>query len=610
MNDRFFVSLCLCGVSAVLSCGAARAVRVDYTVTVRPKADRIRVEADLRDLPAGEATVAIPAWFPGYYVPTRQAEGVSGLSVTSNGAPLTTERASPTSWSFANHDGSARVEYEVAIREYGLPPGDPALSLGQMGVYVDGDLAFLQPGAALVYVPGHEDAPSTLRLNLPDGWQSTAPLPRDASGAFAAPSYHALNDSPIQAGKHKRLSFTERGREFEVILTGKPRVKDAMVLDVCRRAAAAALELFDGYVPFERYQFHLHFPPKRAYPGGGLEHAASTVIVFGSHTDEKAFRLYGARLIVHELIHAWNVKALRPEGLGEIDYQEPPRTPSLWLAEGVTDYQAHLALARSGLWTERQALDSLAEMIDRYLTSPGRSTTSLAASSEGVSGAGPASHGSGGTNYYTKGLLAAWVLDTEVRAATGNRRSLDDAMRHMMRTYAEKDRPYPPDALLTSIRDSCGVDVSDTYRAAVHGTGDLPLETAAERMGMRLAKTQRPDPMMGVSLERTAGGLIVREVVKGSAADRAGIRKGDALSRIGPEPIAAAGEALLPGLGQPLLAGLDVGDRAQFMAERGLEKEIVTVIVQARPATALEGVKEPTRLQQDIFDGLWGKPSR
>ncbi len=44
--------------------------------------------------------------------------------------------------------------------------------------------------------------------------------------------------------------------------------------------------------------------------------------------------------VTHEYVHAFNVKRLRPVALGPFDYENPPSTPSLWIAEGLTTYYA------------------------------------------------------------------------------------------------------------------------------------------------------------------------------------------------------------------------------------------------------------------------------
>ena len=47
----------------------------------------------------------------------------------------------------------------------------------------------------------------------------------------------------------------------------------------------------------------------------------------------------------HEYFHAMNVKRLRPLELGPFDYEGAPKTPSLWISEGLTTYYGEYYVA-------------------------------------------------------------------------------------------------------------------------------------------------------------------------------------------------------------------------------------------------------------------------
>src|SRR5205085_2252722 len=79
----------------------------------------------------------------------------------------------------------------------------------------------------------------------------------------------------------------------------------------------------------------------------------------------------------HELFHAWNVKRLRPQGLGPFDYTQAVRTPSLWWAEGVTDYYSDLLPVRAGLRTTEWYLQQIVGRIRQLDSAGARSRVSL-----------------------------------------------------------------------------------------------------------------------------------------------------------------------------------------------------------------------------------------
>lgn len=595
-------TLGLFAVLAGLLAPAHAGVEVKYKISIKPNGSSVHVSTDILNDPDTTVTVAMPVWVPGYYRRIDQWRGISNLSFTSNGRALTTAHPTSSTWSSV-HDANSpiTVSYDVKRWEYGFDSGETSSTLGQMGVHVDENTAFLHPGVTCVYVDSHKDAPCTLTLDLPNKWKATAPLPKTESGAFSAPSYDVLDDSPVQAGRFNTIPFTARGHGFEIITTGKCRVSEKALTTVCKAAAEAAVDLFDGWAPFDNYQFHFHFPPKRLYPGAGLEHRSSCVIVFSGDTRDDDFLQRGAHVVTHEFLHAWNVKALRPQGLGPFDYQNESPTPSLWLAEGITDYYAYVIGSRAGLWKPEQALTRFSSLWIDYRASSGRRSTSLANSSLHVwQSSDASSSGSGGTNYYTKGLLAGWLLDVQIRAATGGKRSLDDAMRLLTRRYAVTDTAYPPDALLEAIKTATGVDVGDAYKAYVSGIDDLPMNSVLPLAGVEVETVKAPNLMLGVNIARGAKEARVGTVEKGSAAEEAHISPGDLLLKIDGKP-AVIGQ-------RPLLAGKprQIGDRVPIIIRRDNEEQLVTIVVQGKDQTQLTKTPSPTAAERTVWDGIWG----
>ena len=193
-----------------------------------------------------------------------------------------------------------------------------------------------------------------------------------------------------------------------------------------------------GSVPFRQYAFIFHIGEEGFE--GGLEHRSSTVIhledTLADGNDDEFLAT-----CAHELLHAWNVKQIRPEGLGPFDYSRIVRTPSLWFAEGVTDYYADLIPVRAGLRTPDWFTQQLVQRIARLDSTVARGQVTLEQASlhawEGQS------EGYAGLSYYIKGSLAGAFFDLRVRELSGGERSLDDVMRSMDEMYGQRDVPYP-----------------------------------------------------------------------------------------------------------------------------------------------------------------------
>src|SRR6185437_4343453 len=97
---------------------------------------------------------------------------------------------------------------------------------------------------------------------------------------------------------------------------------------------------------------------------GGLEHRNS-MCVMATRWATRTRRAYldWLHLVSHEFFHAWNAKRLRPVELGPFDYENENYTRSLWIAEGITDYYAPLAVRRAGLSSVEEYLESVSDTI-------------------------------------------------------------------------------------------------------------------------------------------------------------------------------------------------------------------------------------------------------
>ena len=83
---------------------------------------------------------------------------------------------------------------------------------------------------------------------------------------------------------------------------------------------------------FSNYTFIFHFAPDIKM-GDGMEHLNSTeIIVRGSLSGGALPR--ALEIAAHEFFHLWNVKRLRPAGLGPFDYSKEVYTKSLVVRRG------------------------------------------------------------------------------------------------------------------------------------------------------------------------------------------------------------------------------------------------------------------------------------
>jgi predicted metalloprotease with PDZ domain len=384
-----------------------------------------------------------------------------------------------------------------------------------------------------MYLSGHTDAPVTLETRLPPGWKvatGLTPQPKDQplspNRLFQAKNYDEMVDCPLQFGKFDAFSFKVNGVPFQCILVGDHRANTPKLTRTLTRVVQAGFSLF-GKFPFSQYLFIFHCGGAGFF--GGLEHRNSTVI----HTSPDIGDGEGDELLpvtMHEFFHAWNVKRIRPAKLGPFDYTQAVRTPSVWFAEGVTDYYAALLLARAGLRSKEWLLGDLAGRIGNVDSTPSRRWVTLEeAGSKAWEGA---SMGFDGLNYYLKGSAIGFYFDMRVRALTQGRRNLDDVMRELDTQFGEKNIGYPEEAILQTLNRVSGADLTTEYNAYVRGVEEIPWEKTAAALGLTLKR--EAVGFLGVQFDDNgiSGRPKAQTVLKGFAAEKMGMVAGDVLQSL------------------------------------------------------------------------------
>ncbi|MHB2006701.1 MAG: M61 family metallopeptidase, partial [Acidobacteriaceae bacterium] len=131
-----------------------------------------------------------------------------------------------------------------------------------------------------------------------------------------------------------------------------------------------------------------------------------------------------------EFTHSWNGKYRRPAGLLSPDFQTPMQGNLLWVYEGLTDYLGDVLTARSGLWTDdqyREALANSAAMLDNR---PGRTWRDLqdtaTAAQTLYETSGQWGNWRRSVDYYPEGELLWLQVDTILRQQSHGKKSLND----------------------------------------------------------------------------------------------------------------------------------------------------------------------------------------
>jgi predicted metalloprotease with PDZ domain len=422
--------------------------------------------------------------------------------------------------------------------------------------FVDSGFALIV-GAATFLTPVDDlgksgSRPHEVRLELPAAWKVSAspltPLPGGGEHAYRAEDFDTLVDSPIYAGNAATYPFEIAGKPHLLVNEGEGGVWDGA------RSAADAQKIvrtqidFWGGAPYQRYViFNL-----LTENGGGLEHKSACTLMssrWRTRTHEGYLEWLG--LVSHEFFHAWNGKRLRPVELGPFDYEREVYTPSLWAVEGITSYYGDLLVHRTGFSTAKEYLKGLSKAIETLQTTPGRKVQSMDESSfdAWIKLYRRDENSNNSTiSYYTKGEVAAFLLDARIRHATGGRKSLDDAMRLAFQRYSG-EHGFRPEELRKTFEEVAGTSLGDWLHKAQETTEELDYAEALDWYGLRFApdeekkdpkKDQKKDAepqelpagWLGMDVSIHEGRVTVSAVKRGTPAYDAGVNVGDELLAI------------------------------------------------------------------------------
>src|ERR1043165_6657199 len=543
----------VCAVAFLLALpflAAAQTTPVDISFTVampRPHTHLFDIDIAIKRTTAGpqEERLVMPVWTPGSYMVREFARHVQDFAVAdAAGQPLKWEKTNKDTWRVVTNGAREwRATYRVYAKELSVRTSE--LNSGH---------AFWNNATLLMYLEGFLTAPSTVRVIAPDVWKVATGLPGvpGQRNTFRAENFDILYDSPFEASNFKTLVFNVKGVPHRIVIDGEGNYNPERMLRDVQKIVETEVELMGGEVPYHDYTFILHL---RANAGGGLEHLNSCALGYprfgfgtgqgsratssGPNSTAEVDRDYRnfLSLVAHEFFHLWNVKRIRPDALGPFDYTQENYTKNLWVAEGITDYYADVALRRAGLISEDDFLDAAARSFQGLQNTPGR----LVQSAEEASFDAWIKYYRQDENsinsevsYYDKGAILGLLLDLEIRKRSSGRKSLDDVMRYLYTDFFKQGRNYTPADFQKTCELMAGSSLEEFFARYVRGKEELDYNAALEAAGLKLDKgvvmvggKPLERPVLGAELEQDQDRLMVRNVRAGSAAYEQGLNAGE-----------------------------------------------------------------------------------
>jgi predicted metalloprotease with PDZ domain len=469
--------------------------QIHYTMAMPDPASHLyTVTLDVGGVSGPVLKLQMPVWSPGRYARMDFAKNVQDFSVTDgNGKALRWDRENGSLWRI--YAGSAR-RVVAHYRVFGDDLSGTFSVLDTLHANWNGASVFM-------YVEGRKPSAVTLHVSAPDGWHI---INGDAQHLdqtdYEFENYDRLIDTPTEVAPSFMVdSFTVDNRLYRTVVHHNgPTTADerARFVASVRRIVEAHNRVI-GPPPLRMYTFLFHI----GFPGGdGMEHLYSTQIIDRNAWADSAKLLAGVGTAAHEYFHVWNVKRIRPFALGPFDYTHEQYQPSLWVAEGWTQYYGEMATARAKLGSIADTYAMVAGIVQANLTSPGRKEVSARMASfeapffDGAPRAQKTNSSQTYFSYYFKGAGIALALDLMIRDQSDNVRSLDDALRGLKKlswdqpnaSYYLQGRGYTEADVESAVSQAMGKNMHQWFERYVGGTEDIDFDAVLSLAGLRLER--------------------------------------------------------------------------------------------------------------------------
>lgn len=537
--------------------------KVFYSITSNDlSGHRFKVTLTIAEPDPKGQIISLPRWIPGSYMIRDFSKHIETLKATHNKYPLTITHLDNHSWQIEPvGNGPIQIDYTVY-----------AWDLSVRKAHLDESHGFFNGTSVFLKVHGQEELPCLVEIKTPrhtKKWRVYTSLPSaeghpDAAahtrfGFYRAKNYDDLIDHPVEMGRPKVVSFVAGGIAHDMVFTGVlPNVDFERIAADTAKICEAQINLFEpesGTPPFadssDRYVF---MTTVTGNDYGGLEHRNSTALIcsrkslptVGQKEQTKEYRDF-LGLVSHEYFHSWNVKRIKPAAFAPYQLDRVTPTSLLWIFEGFTSYYDDLMLLRSGLITEQQYFDLVAETISRVNNDSGRIKQSVAESSFDAWTKFYQQDENARNqivSYYSKGALVALCLDLLIRQHSKHERSLDDVMRYLWQHYGKnfylgEAKGLREEDVLDVLHNATKVDMDileNFLERNVYGTKKLHLKELLLAEGLKLVKSGDNKEKLPVSLDirmRTQNGqCLIQSVMQHGVAHKGGLSAGDMIVAI------------------------------------------------------------------------------
>jgi len=515
---------------------AVQAQKIIYKVSF-PNAihHEAHIELTASGIPDKPAIFKMSRSSPGRYATHEFGKNVYDVTATDQtGKNISVNRIDGDVYEVPKHTGSVTIAYTL------------------YGNYADGMYAGIDPEsihlnmpASFMWMKGMDNAPIEISFDLPKenkGVVATQLASTNTPNTFTAPGLQYFMDCPTKIGdlKFRQWAISNPdGKSFTMRIGLESDATDAQADELAEKIKKIVQEARAVYGEFPNYDYgtYTFIASANAFVhGDGMEHRNSTMISIPMSSFNAGI-LQG--VFSHEYFHNWNVERIRPKTLEPFNFEKSNMSNELWFAEGFTQYYGELILARAGLNSDKNYLQTITGLVNTKLNTPGAKYYSPVQASNhavfvdaGVS-IDKNNYDNMFTSYYPYGAAIALALDLELQ--TRYHKTIDAYMQAMWKRFGKTEIPY----ILATMQETLA-SVSDAAFAAtfyskyITGHENIDYASLLAKAGYDLKKANEGKPAMGINTRTNELGkfIIASNTTKGTAAYEAGLDVDDEILKL------------------------------------------------------------------------------
>ena len=448
--------------SILILCFSTQVIADEYTVTIKGKQQRIALvsakitpengtlkmnEFNEHGLPDGWAT----------YIEDVQAKDAEGKRL--NVTPIENSQ-----WRIEGYKGGLVDLIYVAKLEHDRV--EPALNGGDNGAAYAVDDGVMWAGRA-IFLVGKDSNNISIEFNLPENWKVTTQwMATENPRKFVVEKTDDLVNSAFFAGAHKHQEVNSGNVSMRVALAG----------EYSKNISADIVEKLGEYFDFygKQYQSPLEanmiLVVSDSHYDGGEVMGNAISISMGPRMRKNGFNKNTAHVIAHEALHAFFLNQVN------IDDEKEDFTTYTWFNEGfAAEYGTHLAMLRTGTYSEAYFLESLVSRMDKYAAKLDGKMNLITAGLDKFK------------NYhvvYCGGLIAAMALDFHIRSETNGQKNLDELWQFLLKTFPRDGNVLTIPRLLESVEEVYGEKTGALISGFVNSPQAIDFYQYTELMGL------------------------------------------------------------------------------------------------------------------------------